>query len=125
MESPPGFQSNLVGKHRLEALTDGSCAIAVPLLVLELKVRLCRTARRISNLLAITRVSWRRTSHLLAHSELQVARLDAPIKTAASPAPPGILVAAMIATLGLASFFPGRNMFAMLPTVLLPRIAKR
>lgn len=203
METQAKYQSNLVAKHRLEALTDGIYAIAVTLLVLELKIpalphgatnqelvqalievvpkaltwllsfwvmvvfwlaqlRIYRLTATLDwsmvrleltqlalislipfstaligehgdlpaaavvysvNLLAIALVSWRRTAHLLAHSELQAAGLDASIAVALRRRA-GVLLAATVATLALAFFFPGWNMLAMLPTVLLPRIAK-
>ena len=203
METETKNQSALLGKHRLEALTDGIYSIAATLLVLELKLaplphgstnealtqalievapkgltwllsfwvmamfwlaqlRLYRLSASLdwsmvwvelvqlalisllpfstavmgehgrlptaavlysANLLGIALGSWYRTAHFLAHPELHATILPGTVATALRRRA-SVLVAAATATLTLAFFFPAWNMLAMLPTVLLPRVAK-
>lgn len=75
------------------------------------------------NLLAIAGFSWVRTSHLLRHPDLHAPDLSAPVARVLR-ARSWVLVGCAGTAFVLAFFIPGWNLLAMLPTALLPALAR-
>ena len=105
-----------IGKQRIEALSDGIYAIALTLLVLELKLPSLGAAATNTDLLDALR-------ELLHHTGVHVEASN-PSALRTLKLRSYVLPACAAAAVALGFLYPGWNMLAMLPMVFIPGVAR-